>query len=68
MPHFKGKVKGGWKVYDKETGKSTIYQSKKEALSVVKKGYGRKPKRDLDYGTKMFTVDSWKPENLTRTE
>ena len=43
-----------------------------DAGAVVAKGYGRKkevkPKRSLDYGTKMFSVDSWKPENLTKTE
>lgn len=76
MPHL-SKVKGGWKVTNKETGSSKFYKSKAAAMAVVAKGYGRKkgpilkqvkPKRSLDYGTKMFSVDSWKPENLTKTE
>ena len=71
MPHL-SKVKGGWEVTNKETGSSKFYKSKAQAMAVVAKGYGRKkevkPKRSLDYGTKMFSVDSWKPENLTKTE
>ncbi len=72
MPQL-SKVKGGWKVTNKQTGVSKFYKSKAQAMAVVAKGYHktssyRTKQRKLDYGSKMFTVDAWKPKNLTKTE
>ena len=76
MPHMKkvcnckgSKCSCKYKVTNKYTGKSKTYKSKAAAEIVVKKGYHQtKPKSatSLDYGTKMFTVDAWKPKNVAK--
>jgi len=40
MPSMK-KVKGGYKVYNKETGKSKFVKHKKQAEDMVNKGYSK---------------------------
>ncbi len=66
----KKKCACSYKVTNKYTGKSKVYKSKASASIVVKKGYHQtKPKSasSLDYGTKMFTVDAWKPRNVAKS-
>mgnify|MGYP006135768385 FL=1 len=62
MPSMK-KVKGGWKVTNKETGKSYIYKSKTAAKAVVRKGYKSKEKiidnGGSDYGGQLFKPENW---------
>ena len=43
MPSM-SKVKGGYKVYNKETGKSKFVKHKKQAEDMVKKGYSKSKK------------------------
>ena len=40
MPSMR-KVKGGYKVYNKETGKSKFVKHKKQAEDMVNKGYSK---------------------------
>jgi len=57
------KVKGGYKVLNKETGKTKLYKSKKKAQAIVKKGY--KSKENIienggsDYGGQLFKAENW---------
>ena len=57
------KVKGGWKVYNKETGRSYVYKSETAAKAVVRKGY--KSKENIidnggsDYGGQLFKPENW---------
>jgi len=57
MPSMK-KVKDGYEVYNKNTKKTKLVKTKKQAEKIVKKGY---KKEELDYGSKLFDVNSWKP-------
>ena len=52
------KVKDGYEVYNKNTKKTKLVKTKKQAEKIVKKGY---KKDELDYGSKLFDVNSWKP-------
>jgi len=68
MPSMK-KVKGGYEVYNKETGKTTFTKFKKNADNLVAKGYHKKKYKKVttkeigfDYGGKLFDADSWIPK------
>ena len=62
MPSMK-KVKGGWRVYNKETGRSYVYKSETAAKAVVRKGY--KSKENIidnggsDYGGQLAKPEKW---------
>jgi hypothetical protein len=70
MPSM-SKVKGGYKVYNKETGKSKFVKHKKQAEDMVKKGYSKskasyKKNKDItaedvsfDYGGQLFKAENW---------
>ena len=65
------KVKGGYKVYNKETGKSKFVKYKKQAEDMVKKGYSKSKKSykqnkdvtaddvSFDYGGQLFKAENW---------
>lgn len=67
MPSMK-KVKGGYEVYDKETGKTTFVKLKKNADALVAKGYHKKKYKKTStkeigfgYGGGLFDANSWIP-------
>jgi archaellum component FlaG (FlaF/FlaG flagellin family) len=57
------KTKDGYSVYNKNTGKTKLYKSKKKAQAIVKKGY--KSKENIienggsDYGGQLFKAENW---------
>ena len=65
------KVKGGYKVYNKETGKSKFVKHKKQAEDMVKKGYSKSKSSykknknvtaedvSFDYGGQLFKAENW---------
>ena len=65
------KVKGGYKVYNKETGKSKFVKHKKQAEDMVNKGYSKSKSSykknknvtakdvSFDYGGQLFKAENW---------
>jgi len=70
MPSM-SKVKGGYKVYNKETGKSKFVKHKKQAEDMVNKGYSKSKSSykknknvtakdvSFDYGGQLFKAENW---------
>ena len=70
MPSMR-KVKGGYKVYNKETGKSKFVKHKKQAEDMVNKGYSKSKSSykknknvtaedvSFDYGGQLFKAEHW---------
>ena len=65
------KVKGGYKVYNKEPGKSKFVKHKKQAEDMVNKGYSKSKSSykknknvtaedvSFDYGGQLFKAENW---------
>ena len=65
------KVKGGYKVYNKETGKSKFVKHKKQAEDMVNKGFSKSKSSykknknvtakdvSFDYGGQLFKAENW---------
>ena len=70
MPSMR-KVKGGYKVDNKETGKSKFVKHKKQAEDMVNKGYSKSKSSykknknvtaedvSFDYGGQLFKAENW---------